>query len=692
MVTRDQSTDHIKFAPDILIRLGEELIPNPDQGIIEIVKNAYDADAETCKIELSKTEYLGGAIHIRDDGYGMDLEDIRSGWLVLGKSLKSEARNVRTPKGRLRVGDKGLGRLAALRLGERVILKTRPKSEAGVEYDLKIDWSDYKQADLVEDVTIKIEKGKTNRPPGTDISILGLSVKFGRPEIERLARELLLLTDPFEGVGAFRPQLVGTGYPDLERKVSYIDSYLQDRDFKLEAQLDANGQATSRLLDWKGTVLFSGEHTAIAGNREPYKTIPASLDVWIYLLGKGSFSTRKSSLDEIKKWLRVVGGVHFYHRSLRVRPYGDPGHDWLDLNLARTSHPYERPSTNTLTGKIEVDDFFNELQQKTDRLGFIENTQFTELKRFAKDCFDWAGKERLKAALKRRSEERAKQSKEMSRAQMSLEKYIQKEMHGSAKPVLKKLLSNYKAAADRREKSLQEDLQLYRSLATAGTTSAVFAHESGSTVGRIVTLAESIQRRAFSLMGDNFKSIERPLDSLLRSAESLRNFTKIPLFLLKRDKRRPGPVDVNQVIENVLAVFNPFFNDYKITVEFQAVSATPVMMGSVALLEAVITNLLTNTIHAFSVEGASNASREVIIRTEMSSSGLYLKVLDNGLGIKMPLDEIWLPGRTTTPGGTGFGLTIVKDAVADIEGEIDAVANGELGGAEFIVRLPLAGD
>jgi len=51
-----------------------------------------------------------------------------------------------------------------------------------------------------------------------------------------------------------------------------------------------------------------------------------------------------------------------------------------------------------------------------------------------------------------------------------------------------------------------------------------------------------------------------------------------------------------------------------------------------------------------------------------------------------------LPGVTTTPGGTGFGLTIVKDSVRDMGGKVKAIGNGELGGAEFLVELPLSGN
>src|SRR6266852_228560 len=125
------STEHFRFAPDILQRLGEELIPQPHQGIVELVTNAYDAQAHHCRIELQGTEAPGGTVFVRDDGIGMTARDIADGWLVLGHSQKS----LRIPidSRRLPVGNKGLGRLAALRLGRAARLTTRPASSPGTE-------------------------------------------------------------------------------------------------------------------------------------------------------------------------------------------------------------------------------------------------------------------------------------------------------------------------------------------------------------------------------------------------------------------------------------------------------------------------------------------------------------------------------------------------------------------------------
>ena len=64
--------------------------------------------------------------------------------------------------------------------------------------------------------------------------------------------------------------------------------------------------------------------------------------------------------------------------------------------------------------------------------------------------------------------------------------------------------------------------------------------------------------------------------------------------------------------------------------------------------------------------------------------------MDNGPGIEgISVEDVWLPGKTTTEKGTGLGLTIVRDVVLDLNGSVDAVAHGELGGGKFIVTLPL---
>ena len=148
------STATFRVSTDILRRLGEELISSFDQGIVELIKNSYDADALKCTVELKDSDSPGGTVVVTDDGYGMSSDDIRDGWLILGRSRK--VARERTPRNRLPAGSKGLGRLGALRMGEEVLLATRPYGEMDTEYSIHIRWDDFDQSNVIEDVALDI--------------------------------------------------------------------------------------------------------------------------------------------------------------------------------------------------------------------------------------------------------------------------------------------------------------------------------------------------------------------------------------------------------------------------------------------------------------------------------------------------------------------------------------------------------
>ena len=225
---------HLRFSTGILRRLGEELNPNPDQGILELVKNAYDADAAKCVVELDDTNEPGGKVTVTDNGIGLDRNAIVRGWLLLGSSTKS----IREPtkKGRKPAGNKGLGRLAALRMGSIATLKSFPQSEPGFAYALAIDWRDYDAAEVVEDIALTLKRLRLLKPrkSGTVITIENLRSRITRMDVKRLARGLLLLADPFGDTPAgFSPVLKAPEFSDLEKLVER--RYFDDAEFHLVA-------------------------------------------------------------------------------------------------------------------------------------------------------------------------------------------------------------------------------------------------------------------------------------------------------------------------------------------------------------------------------------------------------------------------------------------------------------------------
>ena len=103
-----------------MVRQLANQISHPSLAVVELIKNAYDADASEVLVNL---EY---AMHkdldrcnlvIHDDGTGMTLDDITTKWSYMGVSTNVE--NPVSGKGRSRQGGKGLGRFGAWKLGKR---------------------------------------------------------------------------------------------------------------------------------------------------------------------------------------------------------------------------------------------------------------------------------------------------------------------------------------------------------------------------------------------------------------------------------------------------------------------------------------------------------------------------------------------------------------------------------------------
>ena len=688
----DNEKVNFRFSTNIIRRLGEELNPSPSQGLIELVKNSYDADALVCTIELFDTSNPGGKVLISDDGLGMDADDIKNGWLVLGRSPKIKEEI--TTLGRIPSGNKGLGRLAALRMGTSTSLTSIPRSTPFIENTIEIDWDRFENADLVDDVDLEIIRKRypTEKNSGTVIMLENLRSALSHTDVKRLAREMILLADPFEdNQMGFKPILKAPEYEDLEKMVTA--KYFGDAEFHLIAQVDKEGLARASVQDWLGNELYVGSHKDLRRRaiETPYKCPTAKFELWMFILDSATFSTRSSAIGEVRKWLNEFGGVHLYYNGLRVSPYGDSGNDWLEINLMRARSPEVRPSTNNSMGRMVVSDESGVLLQKTDRSGFIVNDAFIELKDFAVDALNWVAKCRLEEAEKKRRKARAEAPQKSIKEKEAIAQaisYAPKDIRYG----LESAFHKYDTARDNEVNELRKEVQLYRTLSTVGITSAVFAHESANNPLKLITQSiTTIENRAKQLLGDKYREkLEKPVNRISHSADSLRVLANVTLSLVDHEKRRLGRVNIHQVIKEIIELYEPFLKDRDTKIITEFAQGNPYLRGSVAAVESIISNLLNNSLVAF--EEREPGERIIIIRTVVFSNSLELRVIDNGVGIiEINKKDIWLPGQTTRKNGTGLGLTVVKDTVTDLGGSVDAIEKGELGGAEIIIELPILG-
>lgn len=113
-----------------IIQMGEELIGHPSTAVNELVKNGYDADANHCKVYFHVDDNPDGSFAIiHDDGTGMDEKTLFGNWLQPSMSSKRYPNAKSEIYKRNLLGSKGIGRLAAMALGENITVVSKKKEE-----------------------------------------------------------------------------------------------------------------------------------------------------------------------------------------------------------------------------------------------------------------------------------------------------------------------------------------------------------------------------------------------------------------------------------------------------------------------------------------------------------------------------------------------------------------------------------
>ena len=165
---------------NVIRQLGEELVTDGEQAILELIKNSYDADAEWVRLLVdtsngqSSPQKKPGLIRVEDNGCGMTLPHLHNGWLRISLSLKRKikASGKKSDKGRTPLGDKGLGRLSTMKLGDVVEIQTYPSKTDG--FRVTLNWSVFAPGTNLSDISVNIEKITPIGRTGTQLNIYNL--------------------------------------------------------------------------------------------------------------------------------------------------------------------------------------------------------------------------------------------------------------------------------------------------------------------------------------------------------------------------------------------------------------------------------------------------------------------------------------------------------------------------------------
>ena len=707
---------NLQFRPRarILQLLGDELIGSPRLAVFELVKNAYDADAETVRVILNDIERRDASIVVADDGDGMTFETIRDIWLVPGHDHRARQRKAlrRTRLKRLPLGEKGVGRFAAHKLGNRIELVTRAKAET--ECVVSINWAELIRQPHLSDAMVQViardpvvfREGNT----GTRITISELRErKWTRGEVRRLQRQITSIASPFTSRSdRFETRFEAPGHEDWVEGVPDVNVLLKRAPWRFQFSF-VDGR-----FNW--TYSFRGVTGVSLERRNVEKTgerllIPTERDVDEFGVDQGARKTRPqpvaadvataegigsvtgqfyvfdrdqavlNRLGEsqlIRHYLDENGGIRVYRDGVRIYNYGEPGDDWLGLDLGRVNQPTLNISRNIVIGAVDLSLAESAgLIEKTNREGFVENPAFRRLQRIVTGALTTLAVERKKdkdnirkLTTSGRDIETARIRRPFQELRVVARKH---DLTDEIEPIIDKV---------ERDHDELRDSMLRAGLSGVGL--AIVFHEVEHGVRALCDLIEQ---------GGDQEAIRTRARELARV---LRGFTD----LLRKGKRQPN--SLNRLVRRVCDINRVRFRKHHVRLD------CPVLEGGnsdirssfvFGLALGALNNLLDNAFYWLRVrwpeENTEPPGRAIHININVDFvEGPAIIVADTGPGLTDEPDELTRPFFSRRPEGMGVGLYYANLVMELGDGRLafpdaeEADVPREFGGAVLALVFP----
>lgn len=660
----------------LLRTIGAELISSEIVAVIELVRNCYDADASLVELIFEKPHLPDHArLTIRDNGHGMTREILLGPWLEPATDHKAgtgagHLAGNRSPKGRRRLGSKGVGRFAAQRLGSHLVVQTR-SPETATELLAWFDWAELDRADRYLDqlaIPWREQEAENLSGQGTALVVDHLRDHWTPERFDKLRLGLERLLGPGMSSSEFSIQLVVDGVreaiqPALE-KVRAM--------YSLEGTVAVGGQCRLVYKDINGAeevwerVVFWPEEGGNCGpftfhinawdlDREP-------LRLFLEKTGAGY------GLRDFRRLIREHSGISLYRDGFRILPYGEPDNDWLRLDRRRVNNPTMRLSNNQILGMLQLTADGNpELKDQTNREGLVTNEAYSHLQQVVLELLGYLENRRFSA---RRSMDInwSKRSLLLPELQAGPEKEINTLLDGlsdgknDAKQArrLKELLSARRSA-------VTESVQHYASLATVGHLSGLVFEQLNHPMRQLKSqLRELKMELNGELEPEDIEDLQFSVERMVRLVDGLeRRLDKMDPLAMGRRERKPEKANLEQLTRQVLGAFEDRLNAAEIIWEIRGKKDAELETVPTIVQQA-LANVVDNAIYWLGQRKRGRVLRVLILKNE-------IVLTNNGPLIAAEvMDRLFDPHFSTRPDAAGMGLTLSRDLLASIGGRIKA--------------------
>lgn len=727
----DEDTDKLRFRPRarIIRTIGDQLISGPEAAVIELVKNAYDADATSVTIKFfPPLEPGSGRITVQDNGHGMTLSDIQDKWMEPATTSKVGTR--RSPgRKRVMMGYKGIGRFAAAKLGGRMALNST-SDRGGDRMEVlipEIDWSIFAGDTYLSDIAIDFYTEPTYGPTGTLLEILALNEAWPEAKINRLLLELRRLVSPLqqqdgdsfnifldlsactvESAGFDGASLMGAASANAPATETEAAAAFQVQpfplltacDYELAGAFDADGAFIGTF--WNRRAGSGREEVNLVVQLDDEEEPCGPFEVRLFLFDREAETIknnmREAGLGDLtaaqaRQILDEIAGVAIYRSGFRIRPYGDPDNDWLTLDRRRVQNPSLHIGHNQIAGYVSVQDQATTgLEERSSREGFEENGAFRRLTRLVEFLLTRIVEPKR---FQFRSKAGISRTKGITYDEVRKLAELQKlrRMVGNFEPAeraeAEKLIDAQALLLTDRIDQLEERARILEVKSSLGAILAEVLHEGTQPAAYVASTGARLRGIYPDLFGGSGPSVDTAKGEFEKKLPMIAD-SGVKLVTLFRNLRplaggKRGPPKTFNLVNAIRGATGLFLN-HDVAIDIENPDQVTDMIGYPEDLATALVNLVGNSIHWLEDAGTGDPAIRIAIKGLPTEAMIFVE--DNGPGVKPEFAEsIFDVGFSLKTDGTGLGLNIAREALARSDATLSYHMDFE-GGTRFEIRFP----
>ena len=706
----DEDTESLQWRIDVnaFRLLGRDLITDRVTAVFELVKNCYDANAEKVTISFQdiSSNPIEGKIIISDDGTGMSFNDIKNKWMVVGTNSKRAQLYSPPPYNRKFVGEKGVGRFAVDKLGERVQIKTK---EVGADRWLcvNINWDEYEklsnnsrsgQLSLFTDVKNRYSyKPGSKDEHGTQIIISNIYDIWTTNDIERLYKELARLVSPFYPVNPpFDIYINSNDYNSYNEKKVKPDAVKYYSHFA-EIEFDENKGKQESLI-------FNSTNGKIEKKYVPEQIFgPIKLKIYYF-----NENAKRKYRAAYKNDDTRIDGIKIYREGIIATPFAeyeqDPNkkRDVLGLDKRRYSGAFDTVGTKEVIGVLEITKKDNPfIIDATNRQDFIDNIYYRRLKEFIIEqltVFEELKKhERIvkRSSVENKLIDASSDVKSFEREIRKIENVIDNSspdakanltrLRDQAKGLHKTITKGISEQKKFRKEVERKEKILYR-IVSMQEFASLITHAVRTSIAKVKHLGEFFKLNYPNK--DLDKYFKQYAILIYNEMETLLSVTDFMLSFANVDPESYEEFNVSELVTNLLEVqYKDVFKKESIDLEVD-IKNDFVLETNKEAFQDIFQNLVSNSIKSLK----ETTNKKIKCTGYLNTDNFVILFSDNGYGIDID-DKEWIFGlyntRTAEQGGAGVGLYIVDKQIRALNGNIEVIES-ELKptGATFKITIP----